>query len=116
MGILDMLKGMMGGGGANVPQVVPEEIAGLVAGGAVLVDVREPMELQGELGVIKGARNIPLSALATRLGELDKSGSYVVICRSGHRSASACGTMTKAGFEKVYNVTGGMMGYRKAVG
>jgi rhodanese-related sulfurtransferase len=37
-----------------------------------------------------------------------------VVCRSGNRSGSACGTMKKAGFEKMYNLAGGMMAWEQA--
>lgn len=112
MGIMDVVKGMFGGGGAGSVNVMPEEIEALVKGGAVVLDVREATELQGELGAIKGAKNLPLSSLSTRLAELDKTAAYVLICRSGHRSSVACRTMSNAGFEKLYNVSGGMIGYR----
>lgn len=80
----------------------------------VVLDVREDREVQD--GMIKGAKHIPLSALATRLGELDKfkSAPIVVYCRSGNRSGSACSTMTKAGFENVNNLVGGITAWETA--
>lgn len=115
MGIMDVVKGMFGGGGLGGVNVAPQEIEDLVKNGAVVIDVREPAELQGELGVIKGAKNLPLSSLSIGIDGLDKSAAYVVICRSGHRSSVACKMMVKAGFEKLYNVSGGMIGYRSAI-
>ena len=80
----------------------------------VVVDVREDREVQD--GMIKGAKHIPLSVLATRLGELDKFKSVpiVVYCRSGNRSGSACNTLTKAGFENVNNLVGGISAWESA--
>ena len=80
----------------------------------IVVDVREDREVQD--GMIKGAKHIPLSALATRVGELDKykSAPILVYCRSGNRSGSACSTLTKAGFENVNNLVGGISAWESA--
>ena len=80
----------------------------------IVVDVREDREVQD--GMIKGAKHIPLSALATRAGELDKykSAPILVYCRSGNRSGSACNTLTKAGFENVNNLVGGISAWESA--
>ncbi|HCQ29697.1 MAG TPA: rhodanese-like domain-containing protein, partial [Flavobacteriales bacterium] len=37
--------------------------------------------------------------------------SYYVYCRSGGRSASACGAMASIGFPKLYNLAGGIMSW-----
>ena len=80
----------------------------------IVLDVREDRELDD--GIIKGAKHIPLSVLPTRLGELDKykSAPIIVYCRSGNRSGSACNTLTKAGFENVNNLVGGMGAWETA--
>ncbi|PWR00002.1 rhodanese-like domain-containing protein [Leucothrix pacifica] len=80
----------------------------------VVVDVREDREVAD--GMIKGAKHIPLSTLATRIGELDKykSAPILVYCRSGNRSGSACSTLTKAGFENVNNLVGGITAWETA--
>jgi len=41
--------------------------------------------------------------------DLDKSKSYFVYCRSGNRSGQACQIMEQLGFEKAYNLEGGML-------
>jgi len=75
---------------------------------AVVVDVRETGEWNS--GHIAGARHIALAQLEKRLSELDKfkQRPLVVCCASGNRSTSACATLRKAGFEKVFNLTGGV--------
>ena len=80
----------------------------------VIVDVREDKEI--DTGVIQGAKHIPLSALSTRIGELEKSKSapIIVYCRSGNRSGGACKTLTTAGFENVNNLDGGIMAWETA--
>lgn len=81
---------------------------------ALVIDVREDKEIQG--GLIKGARHITLAQLPTKLGELEKSKNapVLVYCRSGSRSGHACQTLTKAGFENVSNLAGGILAWESA--
>ncbi|MEB4590420.1 rhodanese-like domain-containing protein [Candidatus Thiothrix sp. Deng01] len=81
---------------------------------SVVLDVREDNELRG--GKIKGARHIPLGQLKNRLGELEQSKGkpVLVYCRSGNRSSYACQLMTKAGFQDVNNLAGGIMAWESA--
>jgi len=41
--------------------------------------------------------------------KLDKSKTYLVYCRSGNRSYSACKQMKEMGFEKVFNLVHGII-------
>jgi len=77
-----------------------------------IVDVREPDEFNGPLGHIEGARLVPLGMLAVRAGELDVEVPIVTVCRSGARSAQATVLLKQAGFEKVANLSGGMLRWR----
>lgn len=81
---------------------------------ALILDVREPSEYAS--GHIPRARHIPLGLLAGRLNELEKFKDKPVLvgCRSGQRSARACGILKKAGFETVYNLAGGIMAWERA--
>ncbi|VEP13076.1 Thiosulfate sulfurtransferase GlpE [Hyella patelloides LEGE 07179] len=45
--------------------------------------------------------------------ELSKDEPVALICLTAHRSPIAAKQLTKAGFTKVYNVTGGMMEWRR---
>ena len=84
--------------------------------GTVILDVREPAELKGELGVIKGVINIPVGQVAQRLNELEKykEKEIITICKSGGRAHTAAAILLKAGFKKVFNMSGGMTAYRQA--
>jgi hydroxyacylglutathione hydrolase len=73
-----------------------------------LIDVREPDEYTGPLGHVAGARLVPLATVPTALADLDRSKAYLVICKSGGRSGRAAAWMRQAGFERVFNLTGGM--------
>jgi glyoxylase-like metal-dependent hydrolase (beta-lactamase superfamily II)/rhodanese-related sulfurtransferase len=77
-----------------------------------IVDVREPDEFNGPLGHIPGAKLISLSTLVERAGALDRQRPVVVVCRSGARSAQATLMLGKAGFDKVANLSGGMLRWR----
>src|ERR1039458_1392144 len=55
----------------------------------VLIDVREPHEHQ--ICHIAAAKLIPLGEIGKRLGELDPEADIVIHCKSGMRSARACG-------------------------
>lgn len=75
----------------------------------IILDVRTPAEFKQS--AIDGAINIDSmgSNFAKKIEELDKSKTYFVYCRSGNRSGSACKLMGNAGFENVYNLSGGLM-------
>jgi rhodanese-related sulfurtransferase len=75
---------------------------------AVIIDVRTGGEFAG--GKIKGARNIDImsSGFEKQITNLPKDKSYYLYCRSGNRSGQACEIMGEAGFEKVYNLAGGI--------
>ena len=81
---------------------------------ALVLDVREDKEYAA--GHIPKARHIPLGQLAGRLQELEKfkAKPILVTCRSGQRSARACGMLKKAGFETVYNQAGGIIAWERA--
>ncbi|MCW5773421.1 MAG: MBL fold metallo-hydrolase [Rhodospirillaceae bacterium] len=77
-----------------------------------ILDVREAEEFEGPLGHIAGAKLIPLGTLAQRAAELAPDAPVVAVCRSGGRSAQATVILKKAGFERVANLSGGMLRWR----
>jgi sulfur dioxygenase len=77
-----------------------------------VLDVREPDEYSGPLGHIRGAKLIPLGALAERAVELDKTLPVIAVCRAGGRSAQATAILQQTGFSKVANLAGGMLRWR----
>lgn len=81
----------------------------------VILDVRTPEELKGQLGYIDGVINIPVQQLESRISEVEKfkNKNIAVICRTGHRSSMAQKILSKHGI-KSKNVTGGMTAYRKS--
>ena len=79
----------------------------------VLVDVRTTQEYAHD-GHISGSRLIPLATLAARVNELPRDVAVVCVCRSGSRSQMAAEILGQAGFGEVYNLSGGMIGWRRA--
>jgi phage shock protein E len=74
------------------------DYAELVKNGAIIVDVRTPGEFAQ--GHIKGAVNIPLDMIRSRVSELkQKNKPVITCCRSGARSGSAKSILTDAGIE-----------------
>ncbi len=71
-----------------------------------LVDVREPHEWA--ISDLPDSVKIPLGTLPGKLGELPKGAEIVVYCRSGARSANAVQFLRQKGYDKVYNLAGGI--------
>ena len=93
---------------AGIDEIEPETVA-TRGGDWQIVDVREPGEYTGPYGHIEGARLLPLGELAARLETIDRGRPVVTVCRSGGRSAQAWVLLKRAGFERVANLSGGMM-------
>ncbi len=79
----------------------------------VLIDVREPHEYK--ICNIPAAKLIPLGEVPRRLHELDKDADIVIHCKSGMRSAKACGILKQAGFQHVRNMKGGILAWSDKV-
>lgn len=71
-----------------------------------LVDVREPFEF--EIARIEGADLLPMTRFNEWIGLLHSEEEIVVICHHGIRSAQVCSYLSQQGFEKIYNLTGGI--------
>lgn len=82
--------------------------------GGVLVDIREEHEVA--IDHIQGSLFIPLKTLPDNLNKLEKyrKKPVVVVCAAGNRSAAACRILTKAGFEDVCQLDGGIQAWEKA--
>ena len=80
----------------------------------IIVDVRKDKEIKG--GIIKNAQHITLGQLNEKIGLLgtNKQKPVLVYCRTGTRSSSACNTITKAGFEDVSTLSGGIAAWEAA--
>jgi len=80
---------------------VRKEIPGLLASGAIIVDVRSPEEFQSAHNA--KSINIPVSNIGVRTKQFDKKRPIILCCASGARSGVAAGVLKQKGFENVIN-------------
>ena len=88
-----------------------DQLERVMADGAAVVDVREPMEYAE--AHVPGATLVPMGQLPGRVEDLDRSRPVYLICRSGHRSAVMCEVLDAQGFDAV-NVAGGTLAWVRA--
>ncbi|MGE1216020.1 rhodanese-like domain-containing protein [Bacillus toyonensis] len=77
-----------------------------------VIDVREVEEVRE--GKIPGVIHIRLGLLEFRMHELDKNNEYIIVYRSGGRSARAVQFLEGYGFQ-VINMVGGMLAWEGKV-
>lgn len=95
-----------------------EQAKQLIAGGALVVDVRELPEW--EEGHLPMAKLYPVGAIGQQLAELEQAAGgkdkpIVLYCRTGSRAAHAKQVLDAAGFTNVFNA-GGFRGLSQALG
>lgn len=74
-----------------------------------LIDVRSLAEIAG--GIIPSAKALPLNLLPLRFSDIPKEEEVVIYCRTGARSAQACLYLERMGYDKVYNLRGGIISW-----
>ena len=77
---------------------------------AILLDVREEAEVMAY--AIPNAKNIPMSVLRERIGELDKQRKYIIFCAIGVRAYNSARILAHHGFEHVKVYPAGARLYR----
>lgn len=96
-------------------ELTPAELTRLINGdNALVVDVSPPADF--EKGHITSAKNVAMAQFDPEHKDLGKvkDRPVVVICRNGQTSAGAATRLTKAGFSKVYILTGGTAAWAAA--
>jgi rhodanese-related sulfurtransferase len=106
-------------------QVQVRDVAALLAGlgrrasdpEPVLLDVREPWEVQHASLSVAGARTvcIPMQEIPGRLDELEPSRPILGLCHHGMRSLQVVAFLERQGYEHVYNVAGGIDAWSREV-
>ena len=92
-----------------VPEISVDEVAGRIAAGAVLVDVRQPDEYSE--AHVPGAWLIPLDEVPVRARDLPADGEILLICRSGARSHRAAEYLIDQYHLQAVNVAGGILAW-----
>ncbi len=114
------LKDYLAAARARVEGISTAEVAKLIGGPTLLLDVREPGELQ--TGFLPGALNIPRGLLELkadlefpmrepRLADRDQA--IVIYCASGGRSLLAAATLQEMGFTNVKSMACGFGGWQQ---
>ncbi len=95
----------------NARSVTPAQAQSMLQAGAILVDIREPDEFAREY--IPGARNVPVSSLATAsLGDTSKP--IVFHCKTGARTQAHASRLIAAARGDAVVVEGGLDAWRRA--
>jgi rhodanese-related sulfurtransferase len=95
--------------------ITPAEAAERIKNGEKFrfIDVREPQEFA--VAHVEGAELLPLTRFNEWIDSLDPEEEIVVMCHHGIRSANVCMFLVRNGFEKVYNLEGGIDLWSKEV-
>lgn len=110
-----LMWNLLGGNLSGIEELGPFQATQLINHEeAVVVDVREDNEFAG--GHIINSLHIPMSGLKDKLKRLEKYREHPIIlsCRSGSRSLQAASTLKKQGFQRVYNLKGGVLAWQNA--
>lgn len=104
---------------AQVENLTAEQVAQEATEGALLVDLREPSELDDD-GIIEGAIHAPRGMLEFyadptspyHRDELDPSRRTILYCASGGRSALGAVALASLGYSDVAHLEGGIKAWR----
>ena len=101
------IRGQEEPAGNDIPAISVEDLKKKLDAKAdvFILDVREPHEYQ--ICNLRGYL-IPVGDIPKRASELDSSREIVAHCKLGGRSAKAVNFLRRAGFTKVYNLSGGI--------
>lgn len=103
--------------GSQLPEITPSDLKERMDRGdrLVLVDVRELEERDiADLPEV-GQLRIPVGEFLDRLDEVDPEEEVVLYCRSGSRSGWAVRHLLARGYSKVWNLKGGLLGWKHEV-
>jgi hydroxyacylglutathione hydrolase len=107
---LDIAGYVTGGGDERGESVTIDDLAGLIASGAHVIDVREKDER--DTGYIPGSRNIPYRLLTICGVELPTDRPIVTVCESGARAAIAASILVGCGYDARPVIDGGISTWR----
>jgi rhodanese-related sulfurtransferase len=77
-----------------------------------IIDVRPAAQFG--TGNLRGSRNLPVTDIPARVGELDKSRPVLVVCEMGRTASLAAVKFRSAGVSEVYILGGGLSAWRAA--
>ncbi|MBQ6234687.1 MAG: FAD-dependent oxidoreductase [Clostridia bacterium] len=92
----------------EMPQVHVSRARELVETGACIIDVREESEYRA--GHLKGAKNIPLGQIRSRMAEIPRDVPVYLHCRTSQRSYYALRILQGNGYTNAVNISGSFLG------
>lgn len=92
-------------------QLSVAETVKLMNAGGQLLDLRGNEAFRA--GHILGAKNIPTDELAAKAGSLNKADALILCCDTGVSSQRAQAVLKKQGFEKTFNLRGGIRAWQQ---
>jgi rhodanese-related sulfurtransferase len=96
----------------NIQTITPEQARGLLACGAVLIDIREADEHARER--IAQARHVPLSGISDAPALLAGAQAVIFHCRSGNRTRTNAEKLASCTPSDVYLLEGGLDAWKGA--
>jgi rhodanese-related sulfurtransferase len=97
-----------------ITKVDPATAESLVKQGVTVLDVRTPEEYA--TGHIAGAVNVNWEGtdFASQVKQLDPAKPVLVYCHSGNRSGQAVQVMEQEGFQRIFDLGGGVLAWNAA--
>jgi rhodanese-related sulfurtransferase len=98
-----------------IDQIQPAQLQDWIAaqaehGATVVLDVREPWEVQTACVTAQGFEllTIPMNTLPVRLQDLNRDQPIACLCHHGGRSMQVAAFLAHQGFSRVANIAGGI--------
>lgn len=82
-----------------------------IQNGAILLDVREPEEIELLAYGVENTLSIPLSEFGLRIDEIPRDVEVIVGCRSGARSFQVTEFLTDQAYDNVMNLKSGIINW-----
>lgn len=100
------------------PSQLPDWISSKSASGnTVVLDVREPYEVQTACVTANGFElvTLPMGSIVEKLSELDKDRPIACLCHHGSRSMQVAAYLSSQGFTHLANIEGGIQAWSSQV-
>jgi len=100
------------------PSQLPDWISSKSASGnTVVLDVREPYEVQAACVTANGFElvTLPMGSIVEKLSELDKGRPIACLCHHGSRSMQVAAYLSSQGFTHLANIEGGIHAWSSQV-
>lgn len=105
-----------------IDQIQPAQLAAWAAshaaqGTAIVLDVREPWEVQTASVTPQGFEllTIPMSTVPARLADLSRERPIACLCHHGARSMQVAAFLAQQGFDTLANIAGGINAWSSQV-